>query len=77
MVKDLSRPSRTTEEIKVVLVALPIGHVKNKEQLRAALSTIRPSMDQARANKGSTKPATATNARTNDLKSLLDYFYRV
>jgi hypothetical protein len=62
------------------LIAFPIGHAsttltRTLDQLTAAFSTIRPTVERSRASRGASSPVTDHNARTHDyslFKSMLD-----
>ena len=61
-------------------IAFPIGHAgttltKTLDYLTAAFSTVRPTVERSRANRGASIPATDHNAMTHDyslFKSLMD-----
>ena len=64
----------------VKFIAFPIGHAgttltKTLDHLTPASSTVRPSVERSRANRGAASPATDHNAMIHDynmFKSLLD-----
>ena len=61
-------------------IAFPIGYAgttltRTLDHLTAAFSTVRPTVERSRANKGASSPTKDHNARTHDysmFKSLLD-----